>query len=388
MSKTGAKVRATRVTSVLAVAAIGTMALAACSSGSKSGAGATGSSNTSTQTAAQAVSAALHNLGRQSSLSVTISLPITQAQANQLNQMNTSGSKLTPAEMHALTTGSIFLDVATGSGEPLNSQKAQTDSKNSIDFGLTVNGNTPVEIRYVNQNLYLHLRISQLLTDVGQKPGSAGQFTQALGMADQYVPGLAALGRGDWVELTHQSIVGLEPTLKQLGQKAQQSSGNTSASTASPQQTRNAVLKLVGDLTNDLKANTTFVDLGNSNGRTHYSGTVNVSAVANAAIPILQNDLKAIPAFGSSASNSLGHAQSSIKPGMRATADLYVSSNKLSEVDVNVAQFAKNRPDFQVPLRFAFGSPGSISAPSGATQLQTSKLPAMLGALAGGSSSA
>jgi hypothetical protein len=379
--------RSARVTTVLAAGALGTLALAACSSGAKNGTGATGNTKTASESPAQAVTAALHELGNQSSLSVTLSLPITAAQAQQLGGKRGSSS-LTPSELQALTSGSIFFDVATGGGEPLNSKQAQTDGKNSIDLGLTVKGNTPVEIKYVDQNLYARLQVSQLLTDIGENPSAGHGFTSVLALAGQYIPGLSALGQGNWVEVSHQSLVALEPALKHLMQPAQSSGSNTSASTLNPQQTRSAVLKLVGDLESALKTNTTFTNGSNVSGRTEYTATVDVSAVANAAIPILERDLQAIPQIGSSISGKLGQAQSKIKPGMTASADLYVRSGKLSEVDVDVAQFAtKDKPSFQVPLRLAFGNPGSISAPTGATQLDTSKLPLVLGGLLGGSSS-
>ncbi|HET6963280.1 MAG TPA: hypothetical protein VFH58_00820 [Acidimicrobiales bacterium] len=378
-----------RLTSVATAGALAaTLGLAACSSSkgkASGGGGGTGNTQTGKESPQQAVTTAFGNVGKESGVRLTFSLPLSVDQIQQLNK-STSSTTMPPAAAEALSSGSIFFSVSTGHGEALNSQQAATDKDNSVDLGFTVKGNTPVEIRYVGQALYIHADIAQVLSDVGQaNNASAAKVGSTLQQADQFVPGLGALGQGKWVELSKQSIQSLQPYLKQLQQQAQQSTGSTSETTLSQAQIRSVLGKLEADLRTAINGNVTFASLGNSNGRTEYSATANVSGFANSILPLIQRDLSSLPGFGSMTSNDISKAQKSIPPGQTAVVNLYVSNNKLSEADLDVTQFMKtNKPSFPVPVRMAVDNPGQIAAPPGATQLDLSKLPTLLQGLMGG----
>lgn len=379
--------RGMRLVSVATAGAVAaTLSLAACSSSKSSGSpGGTGNTQTGSKSPQQAVYTAFGNVGKESGVRLTLSLPLSASQIQELGKSSSSPT-MPPAEAQAISSGSIFLSVATGHGEALGSQQAAGDKDNSVDLGLTINGNTPLELRYVGQALYLHAQIAQLLSDVGQSNNaSASKVGSMLQMADQYVPGLAALGQGKWVELSKQSLAALQPYLKQLEQQGQRPGGSSTATTVSQAQIRSTLTKLEADLKAAANGHVTYADLGHANGRTEYSATVDVSGFANSILPLLQRDLSGLPGVGSITSNDIAKAQRSIPPGQTAVADLYVSNNKLSEADLDVSQFMKkNKPSFAVPLRLAIDNPGQIAAPPGAVPLNLSKLPTLLQGLLGG----
>ena len=365
------------MTSVVAIGALGAgLTLGACSSGSKSASGGGAVQKVSSADPQQAVSAAVGNLGKQSDIGVRLSIAISGAQAQQV-ETKSGGSKLTPAQLEALTTGVIFLGEKTGHGEALDSAQAQHDSLNSVDFGLSFGSSTPLELRYVDQSVYLKADLHQLLTDVGQPPSKADAVTRVLPQIENYVPGISALGQGRWVELSHASIQSLAPTLKQLQQQGAQSSGTT------PAGFQQSILKLRSELIGAVRSSSTFAHVGSSGGRDHYAVTVNLHNLVATVVPELQSTFGSVPGIGSKI-GSIDSAAAKVPAGRTAVIDTYVSGNQLTEADVDVDQFipAGQKPGFPVPVRMAIGS-ASISAPSGATQLDLSKLPGLLAGIMG-----
>jgi hypothetical protein len=89
---------------------------------------------------------------------------------------------------------------------------------------------------------------------------------------------------------------------------------------------------------------------------------------------------EAIPLLGSLGSETIGNP-----PNPSTTLTATVSGGALSSLTVDVAQFAKNKTSASLPIELAFSQSGaSISAPSGATPVDTSSLTQLLGAFGGG----
>lgn len=346
------------------------MVLAACGGGSKG----SGSGGVTSQSPQQAVQSAVSKLGAQSDVKMVLSLPITADQAKQLSSKG-GGKPMTDAEANALSTGSIFLNVATGGGEPLDSTQAQTDPKNSLDFGLEIGRDTPLEVVYVNQNLYARAQVKQLLTDVGQDPAQASQFASQLNSLETYVPGISHLGSGDWVEIDHAGLQSLAPLLKQIESQ--------SGTSLDPSTLKADIMALRSKLLAAVEANSTF----KSTGTDQYSVTVQVASL----LATVKSDIQQanIPQLGAQIAKALGEAQAKVPAGQTAVIDVKTSDGRLSQAQVNLNQFAgSDKVDFSVPLTVAFSSPGAPQAPSGATLLNVSKLPALLGALLGNQNSA
>jgi hypothetical protein len=320
-------------------------------------------------TTTRAVSDSFANLGKQSNISVTASLGVTPSQLQQLD------SSMSEAEAQAISTGSIFLHVQSGHGEALNSRQFTTDADTSVALGLTVGSSTPIELRYVGRNLYVHADVAALRNIVGA-PANSGSL-------NQYAGGLSVLGQGKWVEISAASLAELGSMLKQSG-----SSAAGGSSTPNQSQIVNAVDKLLNDLVTAFQNNATYKDMGTStSGVTHYQATLQVQGFVQQAGTALSNDLGSLPgasAITGKLGSSVGKAASKVSATQTAVFDLYVQNDTAQEVDVDLNQFAgKDKASFPVPLKVAFRSSPTISAPAVATMLDLSNLGQMLGGLSG-----
>lgn len=355
-----ARRRGLRLASVLAVG--GGLALSACGSATK-------------QSPASAVDSSVSGLGSSSSMSMRISLGVTAAQAQQLGRQG-GGSAMTPAEAQALSTGSVFLVAQTGHGEALDSNQALTDTGNAYDLGLQIGSSVPVEIRYVSQALYVRAQATQLLGDLGQDPAKAAAFENQLNQFNKYVPGISALGQGSWVEVSPSSLAALGSLLQQA----------TGSNTSAAAQIQTELAQLRTSAFNAFKANSTSRSLGTQSGRPGYAVTLDVHGFLGAFGPTLQKDLQSLPLIGPKLSSDFARLQKSVPAGRTVTGDVYTSGGKLSEVDVDLRQFAgSHKVDFAVPLKVAFTSASAVAVPQGAKVLDLSQLPKLLqGLLSGG----
>ena len=365
----------TRFFSVLAGGAIGaSLILTACGGGSKGNG--SGNGLTSSETPQQAVQTAVAKLGAQPEIKLVLTLPISAGQVKQLSSQG-GGKPATDAQAHAISTGSVFLNVATGSGEALDSTQAMTDPNDSVDFGLTIGGNTPFEILYSGQNLYARVQLQQLLTDVGENPAKASQFANQLNSLNTFVPGISQLGTGAWVEIDHASLQSLAPLLKQIE--------SSSGSTADPSTLKTDIMRLRTQLLTAVRANSTF----KSTGADHYNVTVQVSNLLSTIKPEIQNAVANIPGLGADVTKALTKMQAGIPAGQTAVIELSTSGGKLSQAQMDLNQFAgKDKVNFAVPVRVDFTSPGAAQAPANATKLNVSRLPTLLGGLLGTKSAA
>lgn len=374
MTANAVRRRSTRIASVVMVGALGaSMSLTACSSSSKSSAKNNGSQvQTSGGSPSAQVDSAVSKLGSGTNLEISVSLPMSVSDLEQMSSGKGS-TPLTAAQANAIANGSFFIIVGSGHGESLSASR--TDATDAIDAGVTISGNTPFEVRYVDQNLYLQVKISQLLTDVGQDPSKASKFTSEASQLNTYVPGLSSLVQGNWVEITHSSLQSLEGPLKNLeGQLGASSSSSSVPSTPSMADE----LKLEHVILSAIKANSTVSSLGSSNGRSEYSVTVQVANFLQAVAPQLESTFSDVPKEGAAISADIQKAEAALPAGQTATADVYVSNGALSEIDIDLNQF-KHKYSFPIPLRISLSTPGAPTAPSGATQLDTSKIPSLLG---------
>lgn len=356
--------RGIRLASVLAVGA--GLTLAACGGSTK-------------QPPAQAVDSSVSSLGSSSSLNLRLSLDnVTPSQIQQLSKKG-GGSALTSQEATALSTGSIFFTAQTGSGEALDSKQAVTDPKDAYDLGLQFGASdVPLEIKYVGENLYARVDLTQLLTDVGQDPSQVASFQKDLSTIDSVIPGISDFGTSKWVELNHASLTQIGSLLK----AAEASSGS---SQPNANQIQSTMAQLRTDAVNSLKANSTYTSLGTHNGRPEYQMTLNVHGFLASFGPDLQKDLSTLPMVGSKFNTDFGKIQDKIPANQTAISDLYTSGGKLSEVDVDLNQFAgSDKVSFPVPVQAKFSAPPAISTPTGATVLDTSQLPKLLQDLSGG----
>jgi hypothetical protein len=332
----------------------------------------------------QAVSSAFDALGSQSSVAMHISLGVTGSQLQKLAGKDDSGG-LTLTAANDLAATSIVVDLNTGNNQPLNKQ---TSTDSSAQFGLGVHVGTatpnsakpdianPVELRYVNQTFYVLADLPTLLTDLNQSPAAAAGFQSAVESteANNVVPGLAALGQGEWVSVSASDL----NTLLQGLQTMMPGAAGTSGSSISAQQ-------LWSELRTAFTANAHFSKVGSPhNGRTHYTAALAVKPFIQDVERLLPASLGSVPgatSIGKQVNDAVG------KIGNRKlVTDVYVSDNKVQEIDIDLNQF-DNQYGSAVPLRIQIGTGTTVQPPPNPTQLNLSKVGQLLGGMLSGGSS-
>lgn len=363
-----------------ALAVTGAVGLTACSSGGASHA-----------TPISSVQSAIQELGKQSSLQMSFSLPITPAQWDQVNSAG-SGTGLLPQNLaKGLSQRSTFLIVQTGHGEAITSAEADTDAANAYAVGMNIGSNTPIDIRYVGQNLYVLCNIDQLANDYGLPASIHASIKQSLKQSLNrilpIIPGLNALLDGRWVKIPHASVQQILSLLKAT--ESRQFGG----SFRSVPQARQSVQRLMDQVATILKNGTDVNQIGNTGGETHYTATLHINTVfSQLELPVEQF----LSSLGSKASAARSLVKSGwasqaakIPPNTTAVVDLYTQSGDLAGVSIDVNQFAtgKNKVSFPLPETLKFSSPPILSAPTGATPINLSNLPSILQQLSRRSSS-
>jgi hypothetical protein len=342
--------------------------------------GACGSSTPTSASPQQAVSSAFNALGSQSGIDLHISLGVTSKELQQMAAHGGSGG-LSLTAANDIAAGSIVVDFNTGNGTPLNKQ---TSADRSQQFGLAVQvpapsgansaqAADPVELRYVDQTFYLRADLPTLLHDLGQSSSSAAGFQHAAQGADQYVPGLAALGQGNWVSVPASALTGL---LQGLQAQMPGAAGSSSLSTSG---------QIWSQLQTAFTTNTKFAKAGTSGGRTHYTASLAVKPFVQDVEQSLPASLGSIPG-AASVGKQINSAIGKIPAGQKVVADVWVKDHKVQELDIDLNQF-KHQFNFAVPLRIQIGSGTQVLAPTGATPLNLSNLGNLLGGALSKSSS-
>ncbi len=326
--------------------------------------GACGSTTPASAPPQQAVNDAFRSLGSQPGATLRVSLGVTGKQLQQITAGDGS---------HALTTTAADDIAATSVVVDLNGRSTDRNGQ----FGLAVHVGTapaassdPVELRYVNQTFYLRADLATLEKDLGQSTSAAGGLQSALASPDanNSVPGLSALGQGNWVSVPASELAGLL-----------QAAGG-SGSSASDQQMQ----QMWTQLRNAFSDNATYTKVGTTGGRTHYTASLALKPFVQDVEQSLPASLGSLPGASSvgkqvnDAVGQLGHR--------KLVADVWVRDNKVQEIDVDLNQF-DHKYGFAVPIRIQIGAGAPVVAPSGATPLDLSRLGGLLGGMLSGGSS-
>jgi hypothetical protein len=219
--------------------------------------------------------------------------------------------------------------------------------------------------------------VASVLSTVGAPSTTASTFQSDLAKVNSIVPGISALGAGQWVSVSKAS---LQPLLGIL--KTYQGGATTGSAASNPSKYLGVASKVVSDLKTAFVNNSTDVSNGNVNGRDEYTLTLNVQPFLQQAVAALQNDLGSLPGY-SRASGNIGKIEGKIPAGQTVAVQLFVKNGRTDEIDLDIKQFDPKLP-FAVPVRFQFGQNVTITAPSNATALDLSKLPSLFGNLFNG----
>ncbi len=308
------------------------------------------------------LSASIQKLGDNKQLSATVTL---DASPSDLQALSTSsGSPVDPKVAGLLAAGNVTVELK--SDKNLSDLTGNSASTTAMHLAATVNGKAVLEVTNVANTLYLRADVSKI-AELAGKPQALSELQSRAASLPAFAK--AALA-GQWVSINGDAARGL---LSQLG---------GSSASPNPQQQRKVLDQVTAVLQRDVT--TTRVSTGGAKGD-HLVLTGNLRKLGTDLANAVSS---AVPASSA--------ASSQLKPGSlpdkQVKVDAWVKDGQLSEVSVDLVQFAdaKQAAALQgkhVPLVMTFRTSGvNIAAPSGATPVDLSQLLPLVGALSSSSS--
>jgi hypothetical protein len=276
-----------------------------------------------------------------------------------------SHTGLTAETANTIASSSVVIDLNNSTGQALNSTRSGGSSADQFAAALQVGTGDPVEVRSVDQTTYVRADIPTLFAALGQSPAKAAGIEKTLQGAATVVPGLAALAAGQWVSVPSSSLA---PLLK--GQASSQPAGAAGSSQ-----------KLMDELRAAFTSNATYAEKGTQGGRTEYQVSVAARDFVQQAGAALSPVISSLPA-ASNVSRTVSGLGNKIPADQRVVGDVWVSNGKADEIDIDLNQFG-GQAGSALPLRIKIGSATPVAAPSGATPLDLSKVPGLLGGALG-----
>jgi hypothetical protein len=347
-----------RKTAIIAAAGVAaaSVSLSACgASTSPHGPGLGGGSPT------QQVRTAVANLGNDTQLTVSMSVKTTLQQLEALALKDGGGS---PTPEQAMIVNELLgsqLTYSVRSGIPLDKLPATGSPASSVEFALNMPNGALFDFRYVNQTLYGRVNFSMITNLSSSARFSLQKLRNAANKYASTLPWLGTFVNGGWVSITNADLHELI-SLYTLGlqQKGQQ------LPTISPQQER----QMVSQITTSVAQDATITSPSSG----QYVATIDLRVLAKDVVTPLATE---IATLSPNARASMMLGQLSQVPNKNVTIDLSTSGNQLSKLTLNLAQFGSSPADqsANIPLEFDFSpSAPSISAPSGATQINVTQL--------------
>lgn len=277
-------------------------------------------------------------------LTTTIRLDTTPDDLEKLAQ--TSGDSLDPKIASTIADANIVIETIRG------------DDGTAVDLKAVAGGSTLLELRSVNDTLYLQGDVQGIFSLIGKKSSFADLKAQTKSMP----PFVQAVVGGQWVSLPASTLT----SLANLGGGSSSSAPGKGA-------------KLLADLRRSIDRHVTATEAGTDSQGTHY--------VLHADVRDLANDLRA------AAQNSLpgGALLSQRLPSNVAhktiTFDAWVRDGALTELSIDLLQFGdtKSSEPSTLPVVISFDRTGDdIAPPTGAIPVDLTQLSTLIGALTGG----
>jgi hypothetical protein len=305
-------------------------------------------------TTGAAIGRAFGGVTQQSGARFTLSLGLTGSQVQQLAH-ESGGHALTTKQADALASSEVVVDMVSGHGEAIGSSQYRHDADNQIDALVRLGQTTIAEFRTVGGNLYLRINFQgfSAVTDGTTTPG--GGFEGMLQHFNNYVPGLGALGRGDWVSVPMASIKGI----------LNEAMAQTPSQALSGREAK--IGQLISQIKSDVRNDSTYTNDGDHGGRTEYTITVQAHTLAQQIVQAVSGLLPA--GFGTMFNPT--QVANRLPIPQTVPVELWVKDNKAEEIDLNLHQLDTKIP-VSIPLRLVIGGGQRVSAPSGATPLNLS----------------
>ncbi len=171
-----------RVIGAVLAAAMGATVLAGCGGGGSAGSG-------PTQSVDRGIQADLNQTGLEMAVRI-------QGSTSDLGR---AGS-LTPAQRQAILGSTLIVSVRSAGSTPISRASAGSGA-NAFSIALTEGNDDLVDVRYIGDNLYARVQISQLAADYGVSGRSVSGFDSALSRAASVVSAARALEHGQWISV-------------------------------------------------------------------------------------------------------------------------------------------------------------------------------------------
>jgi len=280
-----------------------------------------------------------------------------------------SGSDRLTTTIRLDTAPTALQALARSSGDTLDARTAsiitgaqiviETVKGSGLDVRAVANGSTLVELRAVNDNLYIQGDVRGILTLIN-KPKVYGNLLAETKSMPSFVR--AAL-TGQWVSLPSAALTSLAAL--------------TGGSASSPP---NSGPRLLGDLRSAINKHVTVTESGTDSRGTHYV----LHADTNALAADLRSSLQSSVPGGALLSQRLPTQVSH----QNVRFDAWVKDGAVSELSIDLLQFDtsnKAPAGTTLPLTVTFDRTGDdITVPSGAEPVDLTQLGTLVGALSGG----
>jgi hypothetical protein len=304
-----------------------------------------------------ALSASVGNLADSDVLTTTLRLDTTPEDLKSFAAKD--GDELSDADAAAIAGAEVVLQVQSNNGDKLSELKPGDNDAANVSFRALSNGQTYVELRVVDGDLYLQGDVEGILDLLHQSKAYADVQARVASL-----PGFVqAFVEGRWVSINGTAAQGL------LGSF----SGDQTPDEAQGRQ-------LVDDLQGMLERDVTVTRAGSDDRGDHLVLTGNTRELARDFLDVASS---AVP--GGQAAT--GQFDPEDAPDRDITVDAWVKDGVLSEISLDLVQFAKPGEvdaGMHLPIAVAFEQDGDdIGEPEDVTPVDLTQLGALLGAVGG-----
>lgn len=344
----------TRLTALTAVA--GAALLAGCGSSSKGGIPKNADPRTE-------FTSALSNTADTDVLTSTLKFDATPDQLIAFDKATSSGggSSMTPTQAQEVADGKLVIETKSNDGKPLTSVLPGGGAHMDASIAFLEADKTDAEIRVVGQTVYLRGDLKSLIA-LGGKPKVYDNLVAQVSSMPAFIRDFVA---GKFVSLD-------TATLKTLSAEVGGAAGVQTPTSAQLQQ-------FAATLKADIDRDVTVTKTGSGDKGDHLV----LSGQSQALVKDLLGAAAAVePQLASKIQSSAGKV-----PARQVTLDAYVKDGKLTELSLDLTQFAdagKVPSGLHVPVTLTIDqSGGDIAKPDSATPVDVSQLFAVLGQLGG-----
>jgi hypothetical protein len=277
-------------------------------------------------------------------LTTTIRLDTTPADLQQLAKAGSND--LDPTIASAISSADIVIETVRG------------DDGTAVDLKAVAGGSTLVELRAVNDTLYIQGDVEGIFALIGKESSFTGLKAQTKSMPTFVQDAV----NGEWVSLPASTLT----SLSNLGGGSSSSAPGKGA-------------KLLADLRRSIDRHVTATEAGTDSQGTHY--------VLHADLRDLANDLRAAAQSSIPGGALLSQRLPSNVSHKQVAFDAWVQDGALTQLSIDLTQFSdtKSADATKLPLVVTFDRAGAdITPPSGATPVDLTQLSTLVGALMGG----